>query len=74
MADFCLDCWNKINDRNDPPDKYVLSREPELCEECGEYKRVIIMERKHYGLLFTFMDFIMDLFSRVEWHIPAPLS
>ena len=70
MADFCLDCWNKINDRNDPPDKYVLSREPELCEECGEYKRVIIMERKHYGLLFTFMDFIMDfimdLFNRGE--------
>ena len=42
MAEFCEECWNKINGIEDGEIAYRLSREPELCEECGEYKRVII--------------------------------
>ena len=45
MAEFCLDCWNKINETNDSKCRYVLSFRKELCEECGELKRVIIVER-----------------------------
>lgn len=46
MAEFCLDCWNKINGKNDPPEKYVLSKELDLCEGCGEWKNVIVAERE----------------------------
>lgn len=46
MAEFCLDCWNKLNDKNDSKWRYVLSREMDLCEECGQYKRVIVSERR----------------------------
>ena len=45
MAEFCLDCWNKMNEMKDPPCGYILSRELDLCEGCGEYKRVIVVER-----------------------------
>lgn len=45
MAEFCLDCWNKLNEMNDSKRRYVLSWEKDLCEGCGEYKRVIIKER-----------------------------
>lgn len=45
MAEFCLDCWNKINESSDSKWRYALSRETDLCEECGEYKRVIVVER-----------------------------
>ena len=45
MAEFCLDCWNRINETNDSPRRYILSREPDLCEGCGECKRVIFVER-----------------------------
>ncbi len=45
MAEFCLDCWNKINGTNHTKCRYVLSWELDLCEECGEYKRVIVVER-----------------------------
>ncbi len=45
MAEFCLDCWNKLNEINDSPRRYVISRELDLCEGCGEYKRVIVAER-----------------------------
>lgn len=48
MAEICLDCWNKINETEDDEKKYVLSKEFDLCEECGEWKPVIIMERKAY--------------------------
>lgn len=48
MAEFCLDCWNRVNGTKDPPEKYVLSREYDLCEGCGEWKRVIIRLRWLY--------------------------
>lgn len=50
MAEFCLDCWNKLMNSNDPAEKYVLSDELDLCEGCGEWKPVIIcIKRRHVG-------------------------
>ena len=48
MAEFCLDCYNKMMGTNDPARKYHISRELDLCEECGEYKRVIICIKRRY--------------------------
>ena len=45
MAEFCLDCWNKLNSTHESKWRYVISWKKDLCEECGEYKRVIIVER-----------------------------
>ena len=50
MAEFCLDCWNKINGHNDPPEKYVISKELDLCEECGKMTNVIVAVRRFYPL------------------------
>lgn len=50
MADFCLDCWNKLNGTNYKERKYILSKERYFCEECNEFKNVIIVERKYYYL------------------------
>jgi hypothetical protein len=50
MAEFCLDCWNRINETNDPPGKYIISKDLDLCEGCGEYKPVIVIEKKYYYL------------------------
>lgn len=48
MAEFCLDCWNNLNETNDSKKKYILSKDYDLCECCGQWKSVIIMERKSY--------------------------
>ena len=48
MAEFCLDCWNKIMETNDPKRKFILSRKPDFCEECRQWKPVIIRVRKRY--------------------------
>jgi len=41
-----LDCWNKLNETNDSKWRYALSWEKELCEECVQFKRVIVAERR----------------------------
>lgn len=46
MAEFCLDCWNQINESQDTEKDWVLSKEPELCEGCEKYVPVIVRERK----------------------------
>lgn len=46
MGEMCLDCWNKLCSRNDPPEKYVFSRKPRQCAECGQKKYVIIREKR----------------------------
>ncbi len=45
MAEFCLECWNRINKRNYTECDYLLSEDLDLCEGCGQYKQVIIREK-----------------------------
>ena len=61
MAEFCLECWNKINETNDPPGKYRLSGELDYCEECGQRKRVIVSMKRRYILLEDCRDFFQNL-------------
>ena len=48
MAEFCLECWNKMNGFRDSKGKYVISKDAYLCEGCGKWKPVIIVERRTY--------------------------
>lgn len=53
MAEICLECWNKLTGENNPKEKYIISKDLYLCEKCGEYKNVIIVEKEYSsGLLF----------------------
>ena len=45
MAEFCVQCWNRINGTDDPPSKFIISKDLQLCEGCGEFKNIVIMER-----------------------------
>ena len=46
MAEFCLECWNKLNNSHYSEKKYIISDYLDLCEGCGELKPVIVIERK----------------------------
>lgn len=50
MAEFCLSCWNKLNDRSDTERDVVLSDELDLCEECGKYCRTVAKMRTYKWL------------------------
>lgn len=54
MAEFCLQCWNEINGTNAPPDRYILSKELDLCEGCGKWTNVIVAQRKFWTLRMLF--------------------
>ena len=74
MAEFCFDCWKKINQKNFSKWEYCLSRELERCEECGEWKRVVVC-RRFYDVhprvreLFFLCEAIWACFSRL-WKKP----
>lgn len=48
MAEFCLECWKRMNRIKDDKRKYILSKDLDLCEGCGEWKYVIIAENTYY--------------------------
>lgn len=50
MAEFCLECFNKINETSDDESEYIMSDNLELCEECGEWKSVVVCTRSEYYL------------------------
>lgn len=58
MAEFCLKCWNEMNGTNDPPSKFMISKDLDVCEGCGKLTHVILMERKFTNLhKFRFIVF-----------------
>ncbi len=73
MSEICLDCWNKLNGTNDPPSKYILSEELDLCEECGEWTHVIVTYRRAYywhKFRYVLLPFrIILLILYVSWRI-----
>ena len=42
MAEFCWECWNKVHEMDAPKRAFSLSWGKELCEECGQMKRVVV--------------------------------
>ena len=48
MSELCLNCLNKLMETNDTEKKYIISKEFDLCEECGEWKPVIISMKLRY--------------------------
>ena len=66
MAEFCVKSWNEINNSHEPKSAFVLSDELELCENCGEWKRVIVCYREplYIKLIFFIIDIIKKLFSK----------
>lgn len=45
MAEFCLNCWNKLNDSHDTEADFKFTKELDLCEGCGEYHHLVIAQR-----------------------------
>lgn len=48
MAEFCLDCWNRLNETNLTEKDVVLSGKDDmdLCEGCGQWKQTVVCMRR----------------------------
>ena len=60
MAEFCLKCFNKINDSN--YSKFDVIEEWGICEECGEHT-VVVADLRGFGLF----NFLLWLLSRASF-------
>ena len=60
MAEFCLDCWNKLNGTHYTPDQVWL--EEDLCEGCGEWKPVVVDIRGN-----PLAEWLRGLYGRLEY-------
>lgn len=52
MAEFCLDCWNRLNETNLTEKDVVLSGrdDMDLCGGCGQWKQVVVcMHRRSFS-------------------------
>ena len=75
MAEFCMECWNKLNNTNEEKSNYIISKNLHLCEGCGELKPIIVAKRRelyqkpfyHCTVLFQLIcyviHFILNLFN-----------
>ena len=48
MAELCPKCLNKLDGTHYPAWWYILSEELDFCEECQQWKRVVVVERRAY--------------------------
>ena len=62
MAEFCVDCGCKEFGEKERK-KLIITRRAELCEECGQYKRVII----RYKLRCILADRFAELVENVRY-------
>lgn len=67
MAEFCLECWNKLNGAKYTEGDFILAKERTLCEGCGEWKRVIEFPQKPglFRKLFGFSEFTAPQYAHL---------
>lgn len=52
MAEFCLECLEKLDEKQYDPDEFVISDDLDLCEGCGQWKHVVVVRRSAVGFCF----------------------
>ena len=52
MAEFCLRCLNGISGTDFTEADFILSKERELCENCGKMVRVVVRRRHRFPVTF----------------------
>ncbi len=75
MAEFCLDCLNKINGTNYDKSCFVLLKDLELCEECGQWKQVVVTRRQFYctNKLVLLVYELLKLIILFLWRVIASI-
>ena len=52
MAEFCLRCLNEISGTDYTEADFILSKERELCENCGKMVSVVVRRRHRFPVTF----------------------
>ena len=56
MAEFCFECFNKISGNKQKKWTYIISKDLDWCDVCGEWKHVVVSKRwAYYAHKFKFL-------------------
>ena len=61
MAEFCLDCYNKLNGTNYRECDVTLDEDLDLCEGCGEWKPCVISRDPSGNFLLGLFEWLKNL-------------
>ena len=50
LAEFCIECFNRIMGADYALERFIISKDYDLCEECGEIKPIIVRVKRRYLL------------------------
>ncbi|MBO7342196.1 MAG: hypothetical protein J6U87_05900 [Clostridia bacterium] len=73
MAEFCLDCWNKIYCKDYSKWDVKLSWGLDLCEGCGEWKRVVLEKRGYWDDRFVLIWLVLIILDGIIQLLLYPL-
>lgn len=45
MAEFCMECLNRINGTNFKEEDFIMSEALEFCEECCKFKHIVLVRK-----------------------------
>lgn len=62
MAEFCAECFSKVFNEKVTERKYIFSEDLDLCDRCGEWKRVVVRIRHP-----RFHMWKMKTMARLNW-------
>ena len=61
MAEICFACLNKLENNKLKKGMFIISRDLELCEECGQYKPVVIRRKRRYVFTEGIKEWVRDM-------------
>ncbi len=63
MAEFCMECLNKISETNFKEKDFIISKDLDFCEECCQLKHVVVISKQaYYRRKIPFFRFFSDRF------------
>lgn len=71
MAEFCLECWNRLHHTQETSQEVTLTNYLDLCEGCGEMKQVVQASswvgktKKRYVLWYLFRGIFVSVWRRI---------
>ena len=72
MAEFCFKCWNKMHRENYCKWDVKLSWGLDLCEGCGEWKR-IVLEKRYVDYRFILVQLVALILEEIIQLLLYPL-
>ena len=61
MAEICFDCLNKLENNKFKKRMFIMTSCYDLCEECGQYKPVVIRMKRRYVLKENLKEWLGDM-------------